>query len=24
VWRASVDRILTKIAKCKEALDAVH
>jgi transposase len=24
VWRASVDRILTTIAKCKEALDAVH
>jgi transposase len=24
VWSASVDRILTKIAKCKEALDALH
>jgi transposase len=24
VWSAPVDRILTKIAKCKEALDAVH
>jgi transposase len=24
VWSASVDRILTKIVKCKEALDAVH
>jgi hypothetical protein len=24
VWSASVERILTKIAKCKEALDALH
>jgi transposase len=24
VWSAPVDRILTKIAKCKEALDALH
>ena len=24
VWSAPVDRILSKIAKCKEALDAVH
>jgi len=24
VWTASVDRILAKIAKCKEALDALH
>ena len=24
VWRASVERILTKVAKCKEALDALH
>jgi transposase len=24
VWSAPVERILTKIAKCKEALDAVH
>ena len=24
VWSASVERILAKIAKCKEALDAVH
>jgi len=23
-WSAPVDRILTKIAKCKEALDALH
>lgn len=24
VWTASVERILTKVAKCKEALDALH
>ena len=24
VWTASVERIMTKIAKCKEALDALH
>jgi transposase len=24
VWSASVERILTKVAKCKEALDALH
>jgi hypothetical protein len=24
VWSAPVDRVLSKIAKCKEALDAVH
>jgi transposase len=24
VWTASVDRIMSKIAKCKEALDALH
>ena len=24
VWTASADRILAKIAKCKEALDALH
>jgi transposase len=24
VWTASVDRILTKVAKCQEALDALH
>jgi hypothetical protein len=24
VWSAPVERILSKIAKCKEALDAVH
>jgi hypothetical protein len=24
VWSASVGRILTKVAKCKEALDALH
>ena len=24
VWSAPVERILTKIAKCKEALDALH
>ena len=24
IWSASVDRILTKIAKCKEALDSLH
>jgi transposase len=24
VWSATVDRIMTKIAKCKEALDALH
>jgi hypothetical protein len=24
VWTASVDSILAKIAKCKEALDALH
>ena len=24
VWSASVERILAKVAKCKEALDAVH
>jgi hypothetical protein len=24
VWTASVESILTKIAKCKEALDALH
>ena len=24
VWRAPVERIMAKIAKCKEALDALH
>jgi transposase len=24
VWTVSVDRIMSKIAKCKEALDALH
>jgi phage-related protein len=24
VWTAPVERILTKISKCKEALDALH
>jgi hypothetical protein len=24
VWSASVEHILTKVAKCKEALDALH
>jgi putative transposase len=24
VWSASVERILTKVAKCKEALDPLH
>jgi transposase len=24
IWSASVDRIMTKIAKCKEALDSLH
>jgi len=24
IWTASVERILTKVAKCKEALDALH
>jgi hypothetical protein len=24
VWSAPVERILAKIAKCKEALDALH
>jgi hypothetical protein len=24
VWSAPVERILDKIAKCKEALDAIH
>jgi hypothetical protein len=24
VWTASVDRIMTKIAKCKEALETLH
>jgi hypothetical protein len=24
LWSAPVERILSKIAKCKEALDAVH
>ncbi len=24
VWRASVEKIMAKIAKCKEALDALH
>jgi hypothetical protein len=24
IWSASVERILSKIAKCKEALDSLH
>ena len=24
LWSASVERILTKVAECKEALDALH